>query len=224
MVVSYKDEYLRLWRDRRKPEATIADLYEWQELHHIYCMARSFYSRASIDASAMSSFLIVPAYSPDGFDTYDYSDLYDAQASLLRSGQIALIAIHNDGCAAQSIMKGTIERIKGELNPLQLRELFASMAYANHITHERPDFYTEVDTVTGEYRIWAKSKATFTSGPGDDKEYGILHDHLSKDILQMLPKEQRKSVREQILTGRYSFLFDRNGEFVKRTVSGKGST
>lgn len=214
--VHYRDVYLRLWKDTRKPDNTIADLYEWQELHHVYCIARSFYSGAVLDPSAMSSFVIVPAYSPEGIGSFDYADLYDMKATLLRSGQIALMAIHNDGCAAQSIIRDTVARIRGELNPLQLRELFVSLAYANHITHDRPEFYTEIDTSTEKYRIWAKRKPTFSSGPGDDQEYGALQYSMSKDLLEIIPSDQRASVRDNILTGRYSFLFNANGEFVLR--------
>ena len=52
----HKDIYLRLNRDRRQPSHMIADLYEWENLHHIYCIARTFYSGASMDyRKAMSS-------------------------------------------------------------------------------------------------------------------------------------------------------------------------
>ena len=107
----YKDRYLRLSRDERKEKYTIGDLNEWKQLHHIYCIARSFYSGAEFNPFAQSSFITVPAKSLEGFGNFNYCDLFDTQASMIRYDQIVMMAIHNDGCAAQTILSSLLSRI-----------------------------------------------------------------------------------------------------------------
>ena len=211
----YKDMFLRLHRDKRKPGVLIGDLYEWEYLHHTYCVARAFYSGAVLHRNAMNSFLVVPAKMFDGIEPFDYCTLYDYQASLFRYKQIAILAVQNDGCACQTMIRDYIRKIRGELSPTQLRELLARLAYSNHILKTRPRFGSDINLAEERITITAERESKFTSGGGSDQEFGLLLYFLCRNLMQSHPEESRSQIEENLKSGRWGFLLDEHGNFRK---------
>lgn len=137
-----KDRRLRFHLDRRKGDQTIADLYDWRELHHIHCVARAFFTGANIEPEALGSMVVCPARNIEPDVNFDYADSYAGCTILLRLGEIAFIAVLNDSCAVWNLMRDEIGRVAGPLSSIQLRELMARMAYANIHLRRRPRQYS----------------------------------------------------------------------------------
>ena len=97
-----KDKHLRFFRDNRKGDENISDFYEWEDLHHIHCIARSFYTKAQIDKNAFGSFIVLPAKVELHFENFDYGDIYLGRALLLRIDEVCFFAVLNDSCFSQT--------------------------------------------------------------------------------------------------------------------------
>jgi hypothetical protein len=145
LKVHLKDRYLRFHLDPRRGAETIADLYDWRELHHIHCIARSFYSGAKIDPLVYGSVLIWPTRTTAGDGRFDYSDSYEGRTLLLRLGEIAIFAVLDDACAVQNILNDELSSLRGPLSSIQLRELLVRMAITNIRLTERPRFKSSFD-------------------------------------------------------------------------------
>jgi hypothetical protein len=77
-----KDKYLNYHRDRRKGDKKIAELHSWDELHHLHCVVRSFYSGAKVDQEVLGSLAVLPAKVRPHFEEFDFIDLSAAQTIL----------------------------------------------------------------------------------------------------------------------------------------------
>ncbi|MGV2831665.1 hypothetical protein [Myxosarcina sp. GI1(2024)] len=71
-----RDKNLKLHRDSRQGNGMISDFYTWEELHHIHCIARSFYPRSfytscQLDFKVMGSFLTLAAKVKDHYEKFD---------------------------------------------------------------------------------------------------------------------------------------------------------
>ena len=142
-------------RDSRKGEQRIGELHAWQDLHHIHCVARSFYTQCELRAEVCGSLLVLPAKNIPGVESFDYGDLSFAQTMLLRIDDIAVIAVLDDSNALNSIGVDKMWKIKGALSPLQLREIAVRMAVHNLLLAERPFFSSEMDLEHEECAIVA---------------------------------------------------------------------
>lgn len=54
-----KDRSLRFNLDKRQGAEKISELYDWEEMHHIHCIARSFYTGAQLDPTVFGSVLML---------------------------------------------------------------------------------------------------------------------------------------------------------------------
>jgi hypothetical protein len=205
-----KDKDLRRHLDPRQGTSVISDAYAWEELHHIHCVARSFYTGCELDASALGSLLILPAKCADHFEPFDYRDIYDAQALLLRLDDIALFAVLNDSCAAYNVVGTMLQRITGFLSPLQLRDVLAQLVFINLSLKERPTFHTEVMPAEGRCVISAKHSSQVALTDHDPRKLGQIQFECCKDVLAFF---QATDDLEAIKQGRWSSLFRADGSF-----------
>ena len=120
----------------------IGDDYEWGELHHIYCMARSVYTEIDIDKSVYGSMYIFPCAEYDWDESYDYIDLYGTGTVLIRLGNICIITVLNDSKLVGQLVKKKIDKITGKLNHIQMRELYARITYENLKIIDKPKYFT----------------------------------------------------------------------------------
>lgn len=208
-----KDTYLSLNRDGREEDFKIGELHSWEDLHHVHCVARAFYSGCDIPAEVVGSILVLPAKVRTHLEPFDYADLSFAQTMLLRVDETAIIAVFNDSGAALSIFGDRVKRIDGPLSPLQLRELTAEFASLNIQLSERPRFSSDLNLLTEEYKIVAHRPESWSLEKWDPDVRAKIMGHICEPLLSLLP--EKDEIVEKILTGRYTFLVDDEGMFIR---------
>lgn len=204
-----KDKNLRLHLDAREGTDTIGDLHDWDDLHHIHCMARAFYSGCQLTKEAMGSLLVLPAKVRPHFEGFDYGDLSFAKTVVLRIEETAIVAVLNDAQAVLSIYFEELDKIKGPLSPLQVREVAAHFASINIHLAGRPSFSS--DFSSGEYRILGHRPEDLRLEDWRPEIHGAIMDHTCKDMLAGVPDSE--NIREQVRTGRCTFLTRPDGSF-----------
>jgi hypothetical protein len=210
-----KGRELRFHKDHRKPDDKIADLFDWPALHHIHCVARSFYTRASLDTSVLGSLLVLHAKTAEHLEPFDYVDLHASKTMLLRLGGVAFIAVLDDSCAALNVFQDFYKKLTGPLSPIQLREVTARLAFINLNLKERPTFKSEFDPVTGRYLISASVPKELNLMEPDWDEFGSILYRATKEYLPALDLEQ---MAPHIKKGKYTFLFDQEGRFTANSM------
>jgi hypothetical protein len=205
-----KDKYLALDRDRRKAEMRIGELHDWTDLHHLHCVARSFYSGCDLAREVMGSLLVLPAKVRGHFESFDYCDISAGQTLLLRVDDTAIITVFDDSQAALSVYYDELDKIGGPLSPLQVREIAIRLASINIHLAERPRFSSEFDLRSGEYKILCHRPSEVRLADWQDERQGLSMHQLCKD---MVSGPDRAQILENLKTGRYTFLVNEEGKF-----------
>jgi len=138
-----KDREFRIHQDRRKGDEKITSWYDWEKLHHIHCIARSFYSGCDIEQAVYGSLFFLQLDGGWKDAPFDFKDLYNAQAMLLRLGNIAIIAVLSDGRAAEKILGHNLSCLPVPLLPIDLRDYLALCADLNVRLSEPPQFISD---------------------------------------------------------------------------------
>lgn len=210
-----RDLSLRFFLDERKGAGKIGESYEWEELHHIHCIARSPYTQSDLDAGAFSSLWVLPVKKEEWAEPFDYRDMYLAKTALIQLGDVAILAVLNDSCAALSLLQETlIGRISGPLGRLQVRELLARVALANLRLEPRPKFHSEF-TTDGRHVIGGEHPSSVNLADVEDTFCGEVMHWCVADVLASFPDEERSHLEPHIKNGDITFLFDENGEFIR---------
>jgi hypothetical protein len=205
-----KDKQTRMFRDLRMGDSKIADMYDWEELHHVHCLCRRFYTGLQADETVAGSLLVLPAKTAPHIENFDFIDLHLSQTMLLRVDDIAVIATLNDHGAGGTVLKERLRQIGGPLSPLQIRELVASLAYVNLNLYPRPQFKTEFDQLTGQGCITGEKPYYFNLPAFDTEMYGNLLYRMCEDLLSSHLSE--KSIAD-IRSGKWTFLTNADGTF-----------
>lgn len=212
-----RDRDFRWHLDARKGTFPISEAYDWEELHHIHCVARAFFSQPALDAKIMGSFFAFPASLDGPFEHFDYCDLYLHRAICFRFRDIAMVCVLNDSCACFSLENDKLfSKIGGPLSPLQIREVMARLGYLNLLIKKRPSFYSEFGD--GQYRISASHPETIDVGEWNADDYGQVLAFACRSQLERCKNPDIDVIRENVRRGRYTFLFDENGNFIKRQM------
>jgi len=209
-----KDNALYFHKDRRKGEEKIGKSHLWKDLHHIHCVARSFYAQSEFRAEVYGSLLVLPAKIIPGVESFDYGDLSFAQTMFLRIDDIAVIAVLDDSNALNS--SGICEqwRINGPLSPIQLREMVVRMAVQNLLLEERPFFSSELDLEHEECAIVAHRPPTIRFAVPTAENTELIGRMMQQQCGPMIPEGPEKDITmEQMASGYYSFLLNEQGEF-----------
>jgi hypothetical protein len=206
-----KDTDLSFHLDTRKGEMKIGDMHSWEDVHHVHCMARSFYTGCNLKANALGSLLVLPAKILPYGEQFDYCDLSFAQTMLIRIDDIAVIAALNDSQALVSVLQEFLKSIAGPLSPLQLREMMVRMAVININLAERPRFYSDLNLLTEAYEIGCERPSEIRVEEMDDVRIGEMMHHICGPLVAGHPDEAK--IRENLKTGLYTFLFDDKGGF-----------
>jgi hypothetical protein len=207
-----KDKCLNLQPDRRRGEAKIGELHNWEDIHHIHCLARAFYTRCEVAPEVIGSLLVLPAKVRPHLESFDYIDLSFAQTMLLRMDDTAVIAVLNDSGAVLTIYFEELDKIRGPLSPLQLREIAARFAAINIHLADRPRFSSELNFLTEEYKIVAHRAAEWHLGERQDQIQGNLMYHVCESLVPIGP--EREQTLQNLKTGRYTFIVDIDGNFL----------
>ncbi len=210
-----KDKNLKLHRDSRQGNGKISDFYTWERLHHVHCIAHSFYTGCKLDFKVLGSLLLLPAkVNKDYYESFDYNDLYDPKAVLLRLDDICFITILNDSCFSLFCFQNYLELISGALSPLQLREILAHLAFINLNLKERPKFYSQTDFRRGHYEILAKVPEQIAVNDCDRSDLGAILYYCCKSYLAQATNPDIEFIKEQVKRGEYTFLVDEEKHFI----------
>lgn len=211
-----KDQYLRFHLNSKSGQHKIGDYYDWSDLHHIHCIARSFYTDAEIDSKSFGSIIVLSAIDSSKSDHFDYGDLYSARSIFLRLGDILFISVLDDSCMSLNINSNEIKRITGPLNDIQYREVFCKIAYANLKIKNRPKYISEFN-IDESQRIVAELPDRIEMNDYSESEYGgIMYYALQHYFDNPLNVELQK-VKKYVEDGNYTFLFDSSGMFIDHT-------
>ena len=213
-----KDKNLKLHRDSRQGNGMISDFYTWEELHHIHCIARSFYTGCQLHFKVMGSFLTLAAKVKDHYEKFDYGDLYDSRAVLLRLDDICFITILNDSCASQCRFSNYLELISGALSPIQLREILAHLAFINLNLKERPRFRTEFDSIQKCFKILADHPDQIAMNDCARSDLGAILYSSCKVYLDHWTNPDIEFIKEQVRQGQYTFLVDEENRFLSNSM------
>lgn len=213
----FKDKSLKLHL-KENGESKIADFYTWEELHHIHCIARSFYTKAMLDKMVLGSFLILPAKNLDYIEPFDYSDIYDSKTIFLRLNDIALIAVLNDSGISQQIISFFLEKISDCVSPLQLKEIFARLSFANLHLKNRPKFFSDFNLSKETHKISAHVSNEIELDEIDSNKFGKLMLFCCKDLINRYDNDQYIAICKKIEIGNYTFILDSNNQFVHNSM------
>lgn len=199
-------------------EDKISDSYNWDELHHIHCLARSIYTNVDIDEDVYGSMFIYPATDFDDGEVFDYVDLNSTGVVMVRIGGSYIICVFNDNEIVSSLIRSRTDRITGKLNSIQARELYARITYENMRIVDKPKFSTEVTGGFKNIGIRASVLDSIRIAPHDEELLGSIMYPLVKDLL-FKPKNLQLAamIQEQVKAiqkGQWTFLFDSNGKFL----------
>jgi hypothetical protein len=210
-----KDQQFREHLDTRVESRKIGDQYEWQDLHHLHCVVRSFYTNCTVEPEAMGSLLIVPVQDRVATDNFDFADLYLSQAMMLRLGDVAIFAVFNDSHGALNYFQRHLERIDGPLSSVQLREILVELAYLNLHLEKRPEFMSKFDPEGEECRI-VGIRPSLNLKKLDPKVRAKLFEHALGAVLEKVEfnGRTRPQVMAALNAGTLSFLFDDAGKFI----------
>ena len=203
-----KDRKVRFHQDARQGAEKISDLYEWRELHHIHCVARSFYTGAKLDASAIGTMMVVGTKA-DGFD---YGDCYLPRTVMLRLGEVGFVAVLNDSRIVAHILQPMLAKIGGQLSPAQLREVMLRMAFTNFSLQERPQGNSWFGYKGGRPIIMCDRPTRIVLPDKDEPEFGLKVLEINPNAFAGLGAAVREAI---VKRHAQSFLFDRNGNFVR---------
>lgn len=219
LKVHLKDRTLFLNRDRRVASNPISHLYDWPEMHHIHCVARTVYTNAALAANALGSIAIVPAKVNSPATDFDYADYYPGRAILLRSDGVAIFCVLNDSCGTLNLLNDYLERITGPLGAAQCRELLAHFAYANMLIKERPRFYTTIDPERARLVISASVPEHLDANEFSAQEFGYIVYSLVKTVFTSTPPSKPEDdILEYVRQGRWTFLFDKDRRFIENSI------
>lgn len=213
-----KDRELPLHLDSRKGDGRIGDLYQWELLHHIHSLVRCFYTGAIVQSEAIGSMIVIDAQDHGGADSFDYCDLYIPQASAVKLGNVAVIAVMNDSNAALSYFHPRLEKCRGSLSRIQVREIMVEFGFLNMHLKNRPVFATECDMQKQEMRIVAIRPDLEL----EELDYGVrgemLHYALENLIGHLqVPGASPEQIESSVKSGKATFLFAEDGTFVTHT-------
>ena len=211
-----KDRQFRVHLDARKGDDLIADMYEWELLHHIHCLVRAPYVGCSVEIEAVGSVLALPVRAQASPDRFDFGDLYLAQTMMIRLDETAILTVFNDSGGAMNYFFQKLEKITGPVSELQLREIMVELAYLNLHLKERPTFYTECDGLNDTCRIIIGSRPKLDLSDMDRSVRGKLMLHALGDALPRVRVEglTPEEILSSVQAGNFTFLFDDDGVFI----------
>ena len=138
--------------------------------------------------------------------------MYLARSFFIRSGNVALVAVLNDGAAGEFAFESTLRRITGPLITPQVHEVLAAFAHANIHLRSRPAFATVParDGLVIEGKLPESVDIDCESPP----RFGEVLAQLSARYISGSTPEEREQILDEFRRGERSYLFDAQGVFV----------
>ena len=209
-----RDARLALERNRRKGiDLMIGDIYEWKELHHVHCIARSHFTGINFDHRTIGSMLILPAAdsSNAGESRFDYAAHFFGRTIMIRVGEIACYAVLNDASLVQAHFPRAWRLLEGvaPLDPWQIRELHCEFTWRNWCLKTRPEFSTVLVPKPHFETVMPSQPCEFMAAPqtppNNEMTYGKLLHNAYTDFLEAMPPDESAEAGERILSGATCF-------------------
>ena len=149
---------------------------------------------------------------------FDFLDLYLAQVSMLRLGDVALLTVFNDCGIVGDYLARRLANVTGPLSALQLLEVAADSAACNLHLKTRPVWQSFTNVATRESHIVASRSAPpefcepKLSVRGGLMEYLLKH-HMPPDMTYA-GFEHNSDFWAAMREGKVTFLYDADGKFV----------
>ncbi|WP_218110135.1 hypothetical protein [Oligoflexus tunisiensis] len=195
--------------DHRKGSESIGSMHDYQQLHHMHCLSRIFHTNPDIiHQETLGSFFPLHARAIPNMENFDFLDLTNAGAILLRIEDTCLISVLNDSCASATKFLEVHQDIGRNLSPVQLREIAARLGFLNIHIKLRPEYYSKF-TKGQKYELTAKLPT-----PGillNELDYSILG-KMMLDVLKPIVGPNNE-ILAGVETGRATFLSDESGAF-----------
>ena len=154
-------------------------------------------------------------------ENFDFGDIHLGRALLLRMDEVCFFAVLNDSCYSQTFFKDQLLKISGPLSPIQIREVLARLAFLNVFLKDRPKFWSDFDLKRGSYCIGADAPETSGLCDCSSPDFGkFLHSSI-RNMLSQMVNADRDQIIEHVKEGKYSFLFDKNGDFINNSMEVK---
>lgn len=198
-----KDRLLRIDRDQRLHGIPISSLYDWTTLHQVHNIVSSIGTACVYEPEAMGSTFVLRVSRDAKYGRFDFVDLYQARALLVRMDEICIVSVLDDACAGFSVLHDKAARITAPLHPVQQREWLAQVAFANTLLKHRPVFTSRIDA--GTLVLGAELPAELAFREFKPGEFGQFVCHC---MTGLIAKGEPDGLLEKLRTGRGSTLFD----------------
>lgn len=181
-------------------------------MHHIHCIARSFYTEAVIDDECLGTIGIFKVKPENEFDKFDYIDNPAGKGVLFQFGEICIISVLNDSCAVSSKMQDVFSKIGSPLSLNQCKEILAHFNYLNLSISNPPRFSSKIG-LDMRYHIQVKKQEVVKLIPLGNRivTIGNFMKFYFTEYLKEHPDKERllKELEEE----KRSFLWNEKGEF-----------
>jgi len=226
-----KDRHLRQHLNFNLGDARIADEYDWYAMHHIHCVARMPYVTGSILPDVIGTICWYRIDDPTANDQFDYFDLTNDYTVAIRLGDIGIVAVLTDAGASRSAWHSQLMKMQGKtLTMVQLREISARLAIANRDLINRPVFGTMINRnlVPADVVLYSQHDAYPEFAEFNPAVFGEILGHALATYLPSLKvddEDDEESKSKRIASGKVSFLFDEDQQFMRRLIveTAKGS-
>lgn len=212
-----KDRRLRMNRDTRAGDDSIAKDYDWAALHHVHCIARSFFTGCRVNAEAHGSMMFLSAKTRPHFERFDFKDVHHARSVLVRCDDVAMVAVLDDGCGAWSIFQDVCAKFRGSMSPIQLREILGHLSYLRLHLRDGARFWTEFDPVEGLSIVGATPPHAELDGR-ESPTLGELVYGCCEDVLSSFPNSNIAETKAGAREGRWTSLWTASGDFDQESM------
>lgn len=216
-----KDREFRADPDRRNPSPQIGKIYDWDSLHHIYSVARTPHSEASIDSSVPGTTCFFEMSNES--EHFDFGSLSEYSTLMMRIGNLGIAAVLNDCGYVGTIVRDYFSRISGPISSIQLREIAARLAYGNTLLESRPNFWSELEP-DGTLTIRSSPPNSCEIRDVDRTELGALMAFSCAPLLRNSKTPDVELKIEQLAKGEIQFLYHDDGSFISGPLQGDERT
>lgn len=139
-----KDRLLKFTPKEGPSSKPISHLYSWDDLYRLHSIVRAPITGAEVTADIFGSMLIIPYSQREPFESFDYSDIYLAQAAFIRLDDLAVYSVFNDSGASLHGFTPLLNKISGPVGAFQAREILAELACLNFRAPERSTLFLKL--------------------------------------------------------------------------------
>lgn len=181
-------------------------------------MSRAHFGNTTIKDDVYGSIFIFKATNNSSVDSFDYLDSSVSRCLLLKINEFCIITCFDDCKAGMSFLSETINAFRGNLHPLQLREVLAHLSYINVNLAERPQFQSIHNEENHTIRVIHPESPPYLISKEDQQfQIGDFLETFAKDYF---PNDEKSlKLLQEIKNGTRGYLFDSDGKFYNMSTN-----